>query len=224
VLIFGGGHLMTPNQRLEDIAEFVQTHLYEMAQKYPSEQHNPVYRWEHTLRVANYGKQIAESEEANTEMVIAGCLLHDVAHFECEDDYRGHGRMGAKIAREFLPTLNYTPDQIDNICFAVAIHVDGEAGFEHPETLEAFCVTDADNLDRFGAYRILRWCVPEMNDYSKLIVKLKQRIEKLHEYRSREKLLETDTGDQFFKQQLDGQISFFQALIDEFALTIQPAL
>lgn len=215
---------MTPNQRLEDIAEFVQTHLYEMAQKYPSEQHNPVYRWEHTLRVANYGKQIAESEEANTEMVIAGCLLHDVAHFECEDDYRGHGRMGAKIAREFLPTLNYTPDQIDNICFAVAIHVDGEAGFEHPETLEAFCVTDADNLDRFGAYRILRWCVPEMNDYSKLIVKLKQRIEKLHEYRSREKLLETDTGDQFFKQQLDGQISFFQALIDEFALTIQPAL
>lgn len=214
---------MTPNQRLEDIAEFVQTHLYEMAQKYPSEQHNPVYRWEHTLRVANYGKQIAESEEANTEMVIAGCLLHDVAHFECEDDYRGHGRMGAKIAREFLPTLNYTPDQIDNICFAVAIHVDGEAGFEHPETLEAFCVTDADNLDRFGAYRILRWCVPEMNDYSKLIVKLKQRIEKLHEYRSREKLLETDTGDQFFKQQLDGQISFFQALIDEFALTIQPA-
>jgi len=215
---------MRPNQRLEKISEFVQSHLVEMAQEHPSEAHNPVYRMEHTFRVAHYGGQLAKAENANEEIAVAACLLHDVAHFECDDDYKGHGRVGAKIAREFLATLDYTPDQIDNICYSVAVHVDGEADFEHPETLEAACVTDADNIDRFGAYRILQWCVPEMDDFPKLIDKLSQRIEKLQEYRNRAKLLETDTGNLHFKQQLDRQIAFFQALIDEYAITTRPVL
>jgi hypothetical protein len=84
-------------------------------------------------------------------------------------------------------------------------------------------VTDADNIDRFGAYRILQWCVPEMDDFPKLIDKLNQRIEKLREYCNREKL-ETNTGDQLFKKQLARQIAFFQALIDEYSLTRQPEL
>lgn len=210
---------MKTNQRLEKIAAFVQSHLHDMAEKFPSERHNPVYRWEHTLRVAHYGQQVAQAEAADVEIVIAACLLHDVAHFECDDNYKDHGRVGAGIAHKFLSSLDYTPAQIDNICYSVAVHVDGVAGFEHPETLEASCVSDADNIDRFGVYRILRWCVPDMDDFPKLIDKLNQRIEKLREYRNTKKLLETNTGDRLFKQQLDRQIAFFQALIDEFALT-----
>lgn len=213
---------MTPDQRLQKIAEFVQNHLNEMAAEHPSEQHDPVYRWEHTLRVANYGKILAEAEGADAEAVVAACLLHDVAHFECEADYKGHGREGAKIARPVLTALDYAPAQIDNICYAIAVHVDGKADFEHPETREASCVTDADNLDRFGAYRILQWCVPEMDEFPKLIEKLSQRIQKLQEYRQREKVLETDMGDKLFKQQLDRQIGFFQALVDEYARTHLP--
>ena len=102
--------------------------------------------------------------------------------------------------------------------------MDGEAGFDHPETIEASCVTDADNIDRFGAYRILQWCIPEMNDFPKLIEKLSQRIEILRDYRQRDKLLETDGGDKLFKQQLDHQIAYFQALVDEFALTQLPEI
>jgi putative nucleotidyltransferase with HDIG domain len=215
---------MTPDQRLEKITGYVQAHLPEMAAAHPSKWPDPVYRWEHTRRVAQYGKRLAEAEGADVELVIAACLLHDVAHFECEDDYKSHGRAGAKIAREFLSTLDYTPAQIDNICYSVAVHVDGQAGFEHPETLEADCVSDADNIDRFGAYRILQWCVPGMDDFPQLIDKLTQRIEKLREYRQREKMLETDTGDQLFKQQLDRQIAFFQALIDEYSLTRIPQM
>jgi uncharacterized protein len=215
---------MTSSQRLQEIARFVQKHLIEKAAEHPSEQHNPVYRWEHTLRVASYGKLLAKAEEADVEAVVAACLLHDIAHFECDEDYKGHGRVGAQIARQFLSTLDYASHRIDNICYAIAVHVDGEAGFDHPETIEASCVTDADNIDRFGAYRILQWCIPEMNDFPKLIDKISQRIEILRDYRQRDKLLETDGGDKFFKQQLDRQIAYFQALVDEFALTQLPEI
>lgn len=215
---------MTPNQRLQKIAGFVQAHLNEMAVKYPGELHNPIYRWEHTQRVANYGKLIAEAEGADVEVVTAACLLHDVAHFECDKDYKSHGRIGAKISRPILETLEISKERIDNICYSVAAHVDGESGFEHPETLEARCVTDADNVDRFSAFRILQHCVPEMYQLSKLNEKLKQRIETLKEYRSRAMLLETVTGDRLFKQQLDRQINFFEALVKDYRITTLPIL
>jgi uncharacterized protein len=215
---------MTPNQRIEKIAGFVQAHINEMAAKFPDEHHDPIYRWEHTQRVANYGKLIAEAEGADVEVVTAACLLHDVAHFECDDDYKSHGREGAKISRPFLEKLDYAPETIDNICYSIAVHVDGEAGFDHPETIEARCVTDADNLDRFSAYRILQWCVPEMHQFPKLNEKLTKRIETLKEYRSRAMILETVTGDRLFKQQLDRQIAFFEAIIDDYRLTLLPIL
>jgi uncharacterized protein len=208
-----------PNDRIERIAEFVERHLHKMAREYPSTENNPVYRWEHTLRVAHYGKEIALAEGADIEQVIAACLLHDVAHFESDDDYKDHGRRGAKIARSILKELGYEPAPIDNICYAIAVHVDGEADFDHPYTIEAKCVTDADNVDRFGAYRVLQWCVPEMEDFPALAAKLTQRIEQLKEYRATEMLLETPTGDHLFKEQLDRQITFFEALVKEFQIT-----
>ena len=213
---------MPDNHRLEKIAEWVQSHLNEMAKKYPSEQHDPIYRWEHTQRVANYGRVLAEAEGADVEIVIAACLLHDVAHFECDDNYNDLGRRGAKIARPWIEKLGYTPAQVDNICYSVATHVDGEADFDHEKTIESRCVTDADNIDRFGAYRILQWCVPEMNEFPKLIERLNQRLERLQDYRSRAMLLETVTGDRLFKQQLDRQIDIFQALIREYEITSLP--
>jgi HD superfamily phosphodiesterase len=78
--------------RIQKIAESVHHHLEAAAEKYPSTQHDARYRWQHTLRVANYGKIVAQEEKANTEVVIAACLLHDIAHFESEDDYKNPGR------------------------------------------------------------------------------------------------------------------------------------
>jgi uncharacterized protein len=215
---------MNPNQRIEKIAGFVQAHLNEMSVKFLDERHDPIYRWEHTQRVANYGKLIAEAEGADVEVVTAACLLHDIAHFECEDDYKSHGRVGAKISRPFLETIDYAPEVINNICYSIAIHVDGKADFDHPETIESRCVTDADNVDRFSAYRILQWCVPEMHQFPKLNEKLSQRVETLKEYRSRAMILETVTGDRLFKQQLDRQIAFFEAIIDDYRITLLPIL
>jgi putative nucleotidyltransferase with HDIG domain len=211
------------NDRLAKVSSFVKNHLEEAAEKFPGPQHDPRYRWQHTLRVSNYGKIIAEAEGADVELAIAACLLHDVAHFESEGDYKSHGRLGARISRPVLLEIGYSPRQAENICYAIAVHVDGKSDFEHPETIESKVVTDADNVDRFGAYRVLQWCVPEMNEYDLLVEKLTKRLETLENYREQE-LLETITGQELFNQQLELQINFFKEILKEKAITELPYL
>jgi uncharacterized protein len=214
---------MNPQERFEKIAEFVKNHLAEMARQYPSPHHDPVYRWDHTLRVARYAQQIAQAEGADEEVVVVACLLHDVAHFDPMENYKDHGRAGAKISRPLLAKLGYSNEKAENICYAIALHVDGKADFDHPHTLEADIVSDADNIDRFGAYRILQWCVPEMNDFPALAENLRQRVPHLEGY-LQDNPLETKAGKALFAQQLKRQIAFFKALLEEYELTEIPQL
>jgi putative nucleotidyltransferase with HDIG domain len=203
--------------RLERIARFVQDRLREMAGQRQNLHLDPEYRWQHTLRVSQYGRMIAEAEGADVELVIAACLLHDVAHFD-QDNWREHGRLGAQIIRPFLADLGYSPEQVENICYSVAVHVDGRADVEHPETLESRVVSDADNIDRFGAYRIIQWCTADVENYQDLIAKLTRRLQTLEDYRGG-KVMETETGHHLFNRQLDLQITFFNALVEESELT-----
>ncbi len=114
------------------------------------------YRLEHTYRVANIGRQIAQAEGFDeTEMVIA-CLLHDVSYCEefGEGGWKEHGRHAARMARPFLKELGLPDERINDICYGIAIHVDDEADFEGERTPFALSVGDADNIDRFDVYRI----------------------------------------------------------------------
>lgn len=115
------------------------------------------YRLEHSYRVANITKAIAEAEGFNvTHAVIAG-LLHDIAYCEemvTREDRMNHGRRGAVIARPFLESLGLPADAVNEICYGIAIHVDDEADFEWERTPFCETVGDADNIDRFDAYRI----------------------------------------------------------------------
>jgi len=204
------------NTRLQKIAEFVRTRQQETYNQHPDrlelDRHlvHFDYRWKHTLRVARWGKFIAEAEGADVELVVAACLLHDVASFDVTDDDRDHGRVGAEVARPILVEVGYTPEQVEAIHYAIAVHAEAE----NPETLEARVVTDADNVDRFGAYRVLYWCQPEIGDYDKLAEKLRRRIERLEGYRARSPLC-TPTGQKLFAEQLDFQIGFFRKFVDE---------
>jgi len=209
------------NARILKIAAFVQKRLDEMALKYPDPIHDPLYRWQHTLRVASYGKIIAEFEGANVDCVVTACLLHDVAHFDPMDNYTSHGRTGAEIARPVLAECGYSAQEVDNICYSIAVHVDGQAGYDHTETLESKIVSDADNIDRFGAYRIMQWCVLEMGNHQVLAGKLAQRIPTLEKYKLVNPL-ETASGKALFDRQLDLQIAFFNALIAEWNITVVP--
>ncbi|MBO4679865.1 MAG: HD domain-containing protein [Lachnospiraceae bacterium] len=134
------------------------------------------YRLEHSYRVANIGRKIALQEGFDeTEMVIAG-LLHDVSYCEVfgENGWKNHGRRAAQIARPFLEELGLPSDRINDICYGIAIHVDDEADFEGERTPFALSVGDADNIDRFDAYRIYETL--EMDHFSEKNLEEKRQI------------------------------------------------
>lgn len=115
------------------------------------------YRLEHTMRVANIGKEIAKKEGLNEETLTIGCLLHDISYineFHSEEDWLNHGRNSAKIARPFLETLQLNNEQVDEICFGIAIHVDDKSDFPGESSSLAISIGDSDNIDRFDVFRI----------------------------------------------------------------------
>ncbi len=216
------------NSRMQCISEFVQKYLDDSynqrsekdksnLNKYLS---NSEYRWKHTLRVAQFGKLIAENEAAEIEITLAACLLHDVAWFDTNaDNSRDHGRLGSEIAKTVLENLGYGVEQIESICYAIASHVDDD----NPDTLEAKILSDADNIDRFGPYRVLQWCFADIEDYDKLTAKLNERIHRLEDYRKKNPLF-TTTGQQLFAEQLDMQIRFFSEFVGENKLSVMPRI
>lgn len=216
---------MESNERLRKITEFVQERRAATQEKLGPDFNafDDEYRWLHSLRVTQYGKQIAEAEGAEIEVVMAACLLHDIAKFDDQDYGLEHGRIGARIARPFLETLDYSPDQRENICFSIAAHVDDQTDFEHPVTLESKIVSDADQIDRFGAYRLLLQFREQTEVYGDLVEKAKKRLVTLRSIRDRNRV-DTPTGSKLFARQLELQIHFLEHLVDDSERTIFPNL
>jgi 5'-deoxynucleotidase YfbR-like HD superfamily hydrolase len=216
------------NSRLSEISKLVESYLRESYECRSEKDKanldrflsNAEYRWKHTLRVAQFGKVIAENEAADVELIVAACLLHDIAWFDTNaENSRDHGRVGSERSRPILESLGYNSEQIENICYSVAAHVD----VDKPETLEAKIVSDADNVDRFGPYRILQWCFSDIDDYDRLATKLSERIHRLEHYREENPLF-TPTGQQLFAEQLNLQIRFFSEFVGEKELSVMPRI
>jgi putative nucleotidyltransferase with HDIG domain len=214
------------NARLQELAVIASAALSESYQKRSKKDKANLarylsgmdYRWQHTLRVAQFGKVIAENEGADVELVVAASLLHDIAWFDTSaENSREHGRIGAEKARPHLERIGYRPKQVKNICYSIASHVDED----DPSTLEARVVSDADNVDRFGPFRILQWCFSDIDDYEKLAAKLNERILRLEQYREKNPLY-TPTGRQLFAEQLNLQLRFFHEFVGEKNLSVMP--
>ena len=115
------------------------------------------YRLEHSIRVSRIAGEIARAEGMDDEAAIIAGLLHDVSYcldFDDDDDWKNHGRNSARIARPFLETLGMDEKTVNDILYGIAIHVDDEADFEWERTPFALTVGDADNIDRFDAFRL----------------------------------------------------------------------
>jgi hypothetical protein len=216
------------NARLQKIADFAHTYLEESYQKRSKKDKANLarylsgvdYRWQHTLRVAQFGRVIAENEAAQVELVVAASLLHDIAWFDTDaENSREHGHLGAEKAKPFLVNLGYRAKHIENICYSIASHVDED----NPNTLEARVLSDADDVDRFGPFRILQWCFSDIDDYDKLANKLEERIKRLEQYRE-ENPLYTLTGQQLFAEQLNLQLRFFCEFVGEKKLSVMPQI
>ena len=175
------------------------------------------YRFEHSVRVANIGKIIAEKEGMDSDAMVIACLLHDISYineFKTREEARNHGRYSAKIARPFLEEIGIKPEVIEDICYGIAIHVDDEADFPGERTAFALSVGDADNIDRFDAYRIfenLKWVkydemsLPEKNEHVNKV------IERLESYKNLD--FATETGKKMWIEKLDYQIGFYKKLL-----------
>ena len=176
------------------------------------------YRLEHTYRVANIGKLIAAREGFDeTEMVLA-CLLHDVSYCEKfgENGWAEHGRRSAKIARPFLRELGLAEDRVNDICYGIAIHVDDKADFPGERTPFALTVGDADNIDRFDAYRIHETLCGDGFLEKSLSEKLELaegRLGRLRELRGME--LATESAREIWRERLDFYIAFYEKLVSQ---------
>lgn len=174
------------------------------------------YRFNHSIRVATIGQNIAQNEGLNEEALVIACLLHDISYihsFETDLDWENHGRNAAKIARPFLETLDLEPSVIDEICFGIAIHVDDQADFPGERTKLARSVCDCDNLDRFGAFRLYEGLknskieAKPLEEQINYVDKMLDRLAKLTEYE-----MATMTANFMWNDIINFQISFYETL------------
>lgn len=114
------------------------------------------YRYEHSLRVAGIGREIALKEGFDEEALTIACLLHDIGYINCktEEDYNVHGYISAGIAREYLTSIDFNPGQVDTIVYGIKIHTEATEDYDRAPTPFELSVGDADNIDRFDAYRL----------------------------------------------------------------------
>ena len=182
-------------------------------------QNNPTdrdYRLEHSYRVANIAKAIAEAEGFNVTYAVIGGLLHDIAYCEemvTREDRINHGRRSAAIARPFLESLGLPTDAVNEICYGIAIHVDDEADFEWERTPFCETVGDADNIDRFDVYRVyesLQYMKFNEMPLAEKQDRVNSIIDKLTRYKDMK--LGTETAKRLWIERLDYQLGFYDRL------------
>lgn len=177
------------------------------------------YRLQHSYRVAHAAREIARREGLDEEGLVIGGLLHDVGYslpFESEDSWIEHGRMSARLARPFLEQLDLGPERVWEICYGIAIHVDGKADFPGEETAFALSIGDADDVDRFDAYRI--YDAMEYADFRNLKIGdkrkwLKEKIDWINWWL--EQRAGTETARQMIMQCLLYQRQYYEKVLEQ---------
>lgn len=180
-------------------------------------------RWEHTLRVADIGRRIARAEGLDEEALYIACLLHDIGYLACQtdEDYQHHGAHSARMARDFLESIGYDACLTEQICYGILIHTEDEA--DYPRQAKAFelSVSDADNIDRFDAWRMA--AILEEDQFSRqtpqqIITAANRRIGLYTGYKNMP--VGTPAARLLWDQCLDMQINFYQRLKTQMEATL----
>lgn len=180
------------------------------------------YRYEHSLRVALWGKRIAEAEGWDSEPLVIACLLHDTGYLFCEtmEEWNMHPTYGAEVARLFLEKVGYNVELTEHICQAIRIH---DKWNDVPEDSTPFelSVRDADDLDRFD---IMRVCMIGRSDIGErsareLIEVCEKRQKTLADWQDR--ICGTDAAKAFWEEKLQMRRQFYEALQAEMRGTLE---
>ena len=184
------------------------------------DRYDMTYRYEHSLRVAQWGKKIAEGEGWNPEPLIMACLLHDVGYPLCKDfsDLKNHPKYSAEIAEKFLKQIGYEEALSKSMCKAIEIH---DKWNDVPVDANAFelSVRDADDLERFDVMRI---CMLGRSDIgersaSELIEICNNRLIEIEGSYNRK--CGTKTAQKFWEAELEKRKEFYEALIKQMEST-----
>lgn len=178
------------------------------------------YRLEHSIRVANLCRKIAVAEGLDSEAAVIAGLLHDVAYGADVPegyDWKDHGRDSARIARHFLRSLGLDGETVNDICYAIAIHVDDKADFAGRRTPFTETVGDADNIDRFGPYRIYEAVRDQLRmeerPFEERLAWLRSRLVHLEELRGMP--CGTKTATELWQDRVDFQMRCFHRLMQQ---------
>lgn len=105
---------------------------------------------DHFKRDFEIAKKLAKLEniEYDEEILHTACFLHDLFDESGEE----HNIVAARIAGEFLPSINFPNEKIDIVKEAIKEHLPNGK----PKSKEAILLHDADLIDFLGATGIVR--------------------------------------------------------------------
>jgi uncharacterized protein len=109
---------------------------------------------DHVERVTAMCERIGREEHADMGVLIPAALLHDIARPLEKERGIPHEMEGARMAEEFLCSIQYDDGRIPAITHAIRAH--RYRSTEKPVSLEAQVLSDADKLDAMGAVGIAR--------------------------------------------------------------------
>ena len=111
---------------------------------------------EHVYRVLGVALDIAVTEpDADKDVVIAACLLHDIGRRDQMRDKRlCHAAVGAEKAEKFLKKNGFGEEFAQRVAECVRTHRFRRGGA--PQSIEAKILFDADKIDVCGATGIAR--------------------------------------------------------------------
>jgi uncharacterized protein len=114
---------------------------------------------QHVYRVLFTALDLAQDDpEADLDVLIAACLLHDVGReAQFRDRSVCHARVGADMARAFLRGLGWPEARAGHAADCVRTH--RYRGDDEPQSLEAKLLFDANKLDAAGAVGVARTLV-----------------------------------------------------------------
>jgi uncharacterized protein len=108
------------------------------------------HNWEHIYRDTLNAILIGEAEGADIDIVLPATVMHDIGYLYGAG--KEHGSVGAVKLPEYLDEagISFSADEVAKLASCIRTHK-GSGWGEHPESLEAKVVADADVLDKFGA-------------------------------------------------------------------------
>lgn len=185
------------------------------------------YRYEHSLRAAAHGMQIAQGEDWNSEPLLIACLLHDVGYPECStsEDFSHHQDVSARISELFLDKVAYDPALSKTICRAIQIH---NLFDDVPSDASAFelSVRDADDLDRFDCLRtyakggsIVGNSLICGRSAEQIIADCAQELLKIDSHRRH--VCGTCTAQQLWNAQVCARQEYFESLKNQMEITLK---